>query len=438
MDSVDQFLLGLVALLGFGLFAEHLFKLTRLPDALWLIIVGVVIGPLLGWVDADQIKKVLPYFAVIALIVILFNGGSQLSFRSLRDTVGRAGLLAATSFGLSFIAISAVSWIGYGMGYFETWSWTQAMILGAILGGSSSIIIMPTVALSGLRQPLGDLVSVESAITDAFCIVATSLLLSWALQSTVAGESLNFGNLFLTTFGVALVTAVIAAVAWLMVLPLLSTSYSYLLTLMYLFVVYVISKNLEGSPALTILLFAVMMGNARWLGRLLKLEGRRSLDSSVKFLNEQVSFVLKTFFFVMVGVLFHFSIPGIILGVVLTAVIAAARIPATQISLWRGDFSAADRRVVVSTFPRGLAAGVLATVPAQSGMLGMERLSVLVFDVITISICAFALVFFWARREGPQSPQDAATSAEAPIRQTEAPGSQDAVVVTKAPGPVSS
>jgi cell volume regulation protein A len=38
------------------------------------MILGVVIGPILGIISTDDVTKVVPYFAAIALIIIMFDG----------------------------------------------------------------------------------------------------------------------------------------------------------------------------------------------------------------------------------------------------------------------------------------------------------------------------------------------------------------------------
>ncbi|MGH9356232.1 MAG: cation:proton antiporter, partial [Terriglobia bacterium] len=75
------FLGGLLAL---AFVTNRLYRLTRVPDVIALMIVGVVLGPVLGWVQAGQFQYITHILGTLALILILFEGGLELS---LRDTL---------------------------------------------------------------------------------------------------------------------------------------------------------------------------------------------------------------------------------------------------------------------------------------------------------------------------------------------------------------
>ena len=83
---------------GLLVFLSHLFvalfERTRVPDVLYLTLIGVVIGPVLHIVSPLDFGKVGHVFTTIALVVILFEGGLELSFEQLR--VALRGTLAVT------------------------------------------------------------------------------------------------------------------------------------------------------------------------------------------------------------------------------------------------------------------------------------------------------------------------------------------------------
>ena len=49
-----------------------------------LIVIGILLGPVLHWIDVEKFKPVTHAFGTLALIVILFEGGLELK---LRDTI---------------------------------------------------------------------------------------------------------------------------------------------------------------------------------------------------------------------------------------------------------------------------------------------------------------------------------------------------------------
>jgi potassium/hydrogen antiporter len=79
-----------VTVVGVGLlvFLAHVFaevfSRKRVPDVLLLIIIGLAIGPLLGIVTPDHLGLVGPVFTTITLVTILFEGGTELKYDTLR------------------------------------------------------------------------------------------------------------------------------------------------------------------------------------------------------------------------------------------------------------------------------------------------------------------------------------------------------------------
>ena len=56
-----------------GVIGEAFFKKTGIPDVAFLMMLGVVLGPLLGIIRPDAVTLVVPYFAGVALIIIMFD-----------------------------------------------------------------------------------------------------------------------------------------------------------------------------------------------------------------------------------------------------------------------------------------------------------------------------------------------------------------------------
>jgi potassium/hydrogen antiporter len=77
--------LGLVGgLLVVAFLANRVFGLTRIPDVLVLMMLGVLLGPVLGLVQAASLAKTTNLMGTLAIILVLFEGGLELN---LRDTL---------------------------------------------------------------------------------------------------------------------------------------------------------------------------------------------------------------------------------------------------------------------------------------------------------------------------------------------------------------
>ena len=97
----------IIVFIGILIFLGHLFEslfdLMKVPDLLFLILIGLVAGPVLGLVSPDQFGVVGPIFAMITLIIILFEGGLNLRFEVIAGSLARASLLTVTNFIASFL-----------------------------------------------------------------------------------------------------------------------------------------------------------------------------------------------------------------------------------------------------------------------------------------------------------------------------------------------
>ena len=80
---------GVVIFLGVA--GEAFFKKTGIPDVAFLMILGVIIGPVLGIIQPEAVIQIVPYFAALALIIIMFDGGLNLDIKHMIKTeIGRA------------------------------------------------------------------------------------------------------------------------------------------------------------------------------------------------------------------------------------------------------------------------------------------------------------------------------------------------------------
>ncbi len=429
MTPVAIFLLSVASIFLLGALGEVVFRRTNIPDVIWLILAGIALGPVGGLVTRERLDFVAPYFAALTLVVVLFEGGSKLELDELFRAAPRSSILAGSSFVLAAALVAVVSMGAAAVGWLPaSWTWVHGAMLGTILGGSSSIIIMPAMAQAKLDAKIANLVNIESALTDALCVVGTSALVDVALKGTggASAPALSLAK----SFGIGLAIGAVAGVVWLIVLRFLrSSEHAYPVTLSGLLALYVLIDRAGGSAALGILTVAVLLGNAPRVSKKIGLEAVE-LDHEVRGFHQQMAFMIKSFFFVFIGAMLGPPWSAIGLGVLLGAVLFASRIPAVYLSMLGRGFDDAERRLVIVALPRGMAAGVLATMPRTAGVPGTEDLPVAVFACVLVTILVFAAGFPLARRAmkpaapvaaPPGEPQPAAPPAPPGVLQPAAP-----------------
>ena len=145
MGSVELFLLCIAAVFLIGVVGELVFARTGVPDVVWLIVVGVFMGPVFGLVERDLLMDIAPFFGALTLVIVLFDGGVRLRLGELMSAAPRSLLLAVSGFVGAVLAMAAVSMLFAKLGLLPkaSWTWMHGLILGAIVGGASSVVIMP-------------------------------------------------------------------------------------------------------------------------------------------------------------------------------------------------------------------------------------------------------------------------------------------------------
>src|SRR5262247_1456154 len=114
------------------------------------------------------------------------------------------------------------------------------------------------------------------------------------------------------------------------------------------------------------------------------------IDQSTRVMQDQMTFFIKSFFFVLIGLMFPTSPRLILLGAIPVLLLLAARIPAVRLATSGLGLSKKQSFMLTIAVPRGLAAGVLSAIPVRYGLTGPD-LSPAIFSLIVTSILVFSL-----------------------------------------------
>lgn len=360
-----------------GVAGESFFKKTGIPDIAFLMILGVIIGPLLGIIQPEAVVEVVPYFAALALIIIMFDGGLNLDLKSMVKTAHFALLLAILGFAVSMVIVTMLA--HYGLG----WEWLDSILLSSIVGGSSSIIVFGLVRQLRVSEETKSMLSFESALTDILSTIVAFIMFEAVLSGYFDMELL--GITFGRNIAIGLLLGLGVGIPWMFITTKLANAqHSYMLTLGILFVLYFMAQSFGESGALTALVFGLMLGNRRRLSRYLRIKlPEISTDDTM---HNQLTFLVRSFFFVFVGLLASFGqIEYIVFGIVSAILIYIGRLIVTKTTL-TNRFSTLDRKVTSVMIPRGLAAAVLATFAITLGLPNGEVYPQIIFFVIMGSV----------------------------------------------------
>lgn len=84
-----------------GFLANVFFKRTKIPDILWMIAFGLLIGPVFNLINTTYFVQFMPYLSALALLTILFEAGLNMNIYRVIREVPRGFLIAVL--GLPFL-----------------------------------------------------------------------------------------------------------------------------------------------------------------------------------------------------------------------------------------------------------------------------------------------------------------------------------------------
>ncbi len=395
--SAHVILLAAGVVIFFGVAGEAFFKKTGIPDVAFLMVLGVIIGPIFGIIQPEAVIQIVPYFAALALIIIMFDGGLNLDLKHMVKTAHFAFTLAILGFVLSVVITTVV------VHYLLDWSWLESTLLGSIVGGSSSAIVFGLVRNIRISEETKNMLSFESALTDILSTIIAFILFGAILAGQFDLQVLQ------ETLGRSIVVGLVlgfgVGIPWMYVSTKLSNAqHSYMLTLGILFLLFFLANSLGESGALTALVFGLMLGNKKHLARILKFKlPRIETDDPT---HNQLTFLVRVFFFVFVGLMASIGkYEYVVIGIGITILIYFGRVIVAKMTLTK-RFSLLDRRVTYSMIPRGLAAAVLATFPLTLGLPNAEIYSQIVFVIILSSVIITTIGLGRSKKIPPPDPKE--------------------------------
>jgi potassium/hydrogen antiporter len=378
-------LLGGLLVLAFG--ANRLFRWTRIPDVVVLMATGVVLGPVLGWARADQFKDVTHAFGTLALILILFEGGLDLNIRETLSHFPGGLLFGVVVYGLTTLSAGLIASASLRINS------RDGMLAGAVVGCTSSTIVLPVLQQWKAEKAVKIVLLLESTLGDILGVLTVGFL----IRSHQAGGSAvgDFLTGFFSQVAISLVASFLIGFGWSRLLPYLSEQQFWqVLTFSMVLLLYAGTERLGGSGLLAVLGFGLAISNLSGGRRSLVptlfqfSQGGAGAHEQILNFHAELSFLVRTFFFVLIGAVVQLSglrpIWPLLLG--LTGVIYLARWVSIQLCrwTWRG-LGPSDREKILWMLPRGLITIVLAIEVVEVRGQSMSFLPPMSFAVILLT-----------------------------------------------------
>lgn len=370
---VAESLILVAAVLGAGYLASRLMASKGVPESIFMIFAGVVLGPVLHILDTGVFAPLAPYLGGLALVAIMFDSGLGTDIDELLGQSKFAFVLAILTF---LSGVTLIVFILHILPNFmaipgvPTFPLKEAMLYGTIVGGSSGAVVASVAKSIGMQKKLSLLLTIESILTDALCIIGAFTVLMWITIPDLAPQQV--ATFIAAKFSVSLVTG---AIFGLIIARVIHRRHPYTVILTLLFFLYGGTELVGGNGAIAVFISAVVLANLERL----PLVSREDVVASVNIRKEslggfhsELSFFIKVFFYLEVGLIFDVNIfnpdvaQAMLFGGAVALLLLLTRVPAAAFISRVSHIG--ETKIISVFYARGLAAAVLAFLPAQLGL----------------------------------------------------------------------
>jgi NhaP-type Na+/H+ or K+/H+ antiporter len=325
--NAERVLLLISSTLFLSYLSGIIYNRTKIPDIVWLLLFGMVLGPGLKVFNAEIFLDIFDLMLLVTVALFAFSTGLNFNIQHLLGNTARAFNMAI----VSFMTTSVV--VGFTLRtilptYFN---FVTGLLLGAMIAGIDGVSISSLVnSLSKDSKEMGlsgAFLQLESTLADPIKVVGVLTIIKM-VTLTGAGprtaiRDIVFTLLFATIIGVG------AGLIWGEILSRLrDRPLNYMLTIATLFPIYVLSEMFSGGGGgpISVFLFGVVMMNYSIVTKSLQMKKRSRIDRrKIREYHDEITFLMKAMFFVYLGLIVTLDVRFFAVGVLLTMIIILVR-----------------------------------------------------------------------------------------------------------------
>ncbi len=409
------------ALLTAGLAASLLAGRLRLPSLVLFLGVGMAVGSDgLGWIAFDDYRLARDV-GVVALALILFEGGLAAGFGEIRPVLKPVISLAllGTLITAAICGLAAAWLFGFPL--------LQGLLLGSIVASTDGAAIFAMLRGSSLKRRLARTLEGEAGMNDPVAVLLVVGFIAWIQQPGYGLADMLWLFAHQVAIGTAVGLGIGVAAVWAFKRVQLATPGLYpVASIATAALAFGAADTLHGSGFLSVYLTALVLGSATIPAR-----------HTIVTFHQGMAWIAQLAMFLVLGLLVSPSrLPDVAAkGTVLALVLMLLARPVAAFAATIGPFGAADRAVLGWAGLRGAVPVVLATFPVIAGVPHSREFFDVVFFAVLLSTVVQGSTFEpVARRLGATT--TAATLATSALTETGTIRQlgADAIEVAAAPG----
>lgn len=384
MSHTALFQLAGVIVLGIG--AQWIAWRINLPSILLLLLSGILAGPVIGWLNVDQLfGDLLGPFVSLSVALILFEGGMTLRLRELKAV----GVVVR-----NLVTIGAlVTWVlaAVAARYVLDIPWSIAALMGAVLIVTGPTVIQPLLRHLRPTGPVGPILKWEGIVIDCIGALAAVLFYEALLigEAHVAGIHTAMAVVKTVALGGGIGVAAAFLLTFLIARFLVADHLHSAVVLMLVVIAYVAANQFQEEAGL----FAVTV-----MGITLANQKKVDVEQIVAFKENLRVLLISSLFILLSARLDMVSLgavlwPGLIFCAILIFLVRPASVFA---STWGSKLSIRERWFLSGMAPRGIVAAAVASIFAlkleNAGLAAADALAPAVFLVIIVTVAFYSLV----------------------------------------------
>jgi len=391
MISAISVFIFLSAIIFIGFFGNMAFKKTGFPEIFFLIAFGFVVGPVLGFFPLDLVRLIAPVMSSLTLAMILFGFGLEIYVKELLKESFSALLRTLIYVGLSILSIFCI------LTYVFYWPLYPAIFLSVTVGGETTVAVVGYYAkMLSTNRNLFVSVTMEAALNSLITIV----LFSTFLNSYLSNITLNLDGArtivasFFSRFSVSFLIGAVAGLFWLKLIKIAyDVKYLYIATFGYLLITYAFVEVIDGSGIISAITLGLVFANSKLISDplSLRLEMPENVMIYLSRFQDEISFFLRTFFFVLLGLEMSISTFLDLGNYALLGIIMLALLSSRFVATYVADSSRPgyEKRFIFTLMGQGLTPAVVATLMIEYGTpYSQEILSIVTMVIIATNVVA--------------------------------------------------
>ncbi len=392
--TIEYILLGTAVLLLLSIIASKASGRLGVPALVLFLLIGMLAGSDgLGGIHFDD-----PWLAqllgVVALAYILFAGGLETDWASIRPILWHGMALSTVGVVLTAVAVGWFATIVLGF------SWQEGMLLGAIVSSTDAAAVFAVLRSKNvsLKGPLRPLLELESGSNDPMAVLLTVGLIRLLADPGAPLSDLLLLLIIQIVLGAALGYGMGRGIIFLVNNIRLEYEGLYpVLTLSLVLLSYGVAEALGGNAFLAVYLAGVIVGNSDFIHK-----------KSLLHFHNGLAWLMQITMFLTLGLLVFPSqlVPIVAVGLLVSIfLMVVARPFGVFVTLLFFNLGVKEKLMVAWVGLRGAVPIILATFPLLAGIPKADVIFNVVFFIVLTSVLlqgtSIPLVAKWLGVEAP-------------------------------------